>query len=43
MESKGVQFPSKGDPEKLIGGGEFAVGEGGANLQSPVIAEKFLP
>ena len=45
MESKGVQFPSWGDPEKINrGGGEFAVGEGGgANLQSPVIAQKFLP
>ena len=43
MESKGVQFPSWGDPEKINRGGEFAVGEGGANLQSPVIAQKFRP
>ena len=26
MESKGVQFPSWGDPEKINRGGEFAVG-----------------
>ena len=34
IESKGVQFPGRGAPEKLIGE---------ANLQSPVIAQKILP
>ena len=34
IESKGVQFPRRGAPEKLIGE---------ANLQLPVIARKFLP